>query len=115
MKTKTRLYRELELIPESTELHPEPNHKRVGRKLLAIVFAIVDGLQANTDIRIRRAYGSDGTLIWWVHDPITGRSHRFTCETELRIWLDERHHSKPKFAPTVDPYLAHRRGNTLGY
>lgn len=52
---------------------------------------LVTFLSGSTDIKVSQALDSNAQVIWYVYDPSTDSELAFSSESEVRIWLEQRH------------------------
>ncbi|MBW4652050.1 MAG: hypothetical protein KME20_03185 [Kaiparowitsia implicata GSE-PSE-MK54-09C] len=108
MKTKTQLYRELELIPDSYPFTGQsgfvPRRWRLrqwGINALSIASSVLSALTDPSPVRITCTTDANGEFLWWVTHRATGQTQRFTSEEAVRVWLDECHRQPPTVASDI--------------
>lgn len=91
-KAKWILYKELELIPESYE---EPRFKRINvwSWVKKAWTAIANAAIGNEDLRIWSVCDRTGTIVWYVHDPVTKHVSAFSSEAEVMAWIERRYYN----------------------
>jgi len=53
---------------------------------------IIHFLTNNSEPRIWQTQTRKGDLIWHIYDPKTGQSEQFTCEQDVRIWIEKQYY-----------------------
>lgn len=99
MKSKWAVYKELELIPDEV-MDPRalwPTLQGWGRQFLAVV---LNSMSSSKTYQIWKKTDGIGHTWWYVYDPSTQRTHYFSSENEVRVWIESRYYSsehKPYF------------------
>lgn len=96
MKTKWKLYKELELIPdamwEDVLREAKPHRSNSHSWLNKLWTSIVNALTKESEPYIRERHDRDGNIWWEVCDPATGKSFCASSKAEVLAWLERRYY-----------------------
>lgn len=56
-----------------------------------LLAATLNAMAGSSEPKIQQRRDRIGQTIWFVYDPVSGQNSRFTSESEVRAWLDERY------------------------
>ncbi len=88
MKTKSAICQKLELISQPALKH-KFNQQKLRSWLFHICKSLAKALIGKNEPRIWQKTNRQGDTYWKVYDPATGQTAYFTCEAEVRIWLEQ--------------------------
>ncbi|MEM8602897.1 MAG: hypothetical protein AAGF24_03540 [Cyanobacteria bacterium P01_H01_bin.121] len=88
------LYAQLELIPleQLAKLEAVSPWQHVCIWVNEFVDSSIKFLTGNQDPVIRVRHNRQNEVVYYVYDPVTGRSYNFSSAQAIRIWLDQRYY-----------------------
>lgn len=83
-------------IPSDTcSQHQHKSNKietKLSQTFYHIVQYIIRFLANNSEPHIWQTQTRKGELIWHIYDPKTGQSEQFSCEQDVRIWIEKQYY-----------------------
>lgn len=80
-------YQELELITQ-----PQTRWQRFQARLRQRWHQAIARLEASSEPNVWRTHDEVGAITWNAYDPVTGKAIYQVSASEVRVWLEERHH-----------------------
>lgn len=63
-------------------------------KFKAIWLNWIKALVISSELQVWQTYYCNGCTCWHAYDPITKRSACFSCEEDMRAWIEQRHYAR---------------------
>ena len=77
---------------EVTSLQSQPNKNwHLRHKLNSLWQSVMTFLETSSEPQVWTTQGKEYQTQWHVFDPATGQSAQFSCEEDVRVWLEERY------------------------
>lgn len=84
-------YQKLE-FPSRSKRQPSP-----WSKLNDVWQVVLTYFSASSEPKVWQSEDASGLSQWKAYDPVTGESAVYDSETEMRVWLEERHYQYHRF------------------
>ncbi len=81
---------------DSNSVTPAPSNtseRPIWQRLQAWGDRLVASLTTTTEPHVWKTYDRQGHRFWHTYDPLTKQEECFASETEVRIWLENRHYA----------------------